>query len=303
MLNRAPNVYVPVEPEDNGIAIPAVLSLIVHVAILLFIVFSHRIPDLDKPEPIETTLITPEELAAFQSNIAANREAMAAQKNAQPVPIDPATTSETINSSQQNSSEDITARPVPTQPREISRPPTISSANNSAISPVEDSTTEPTPIEASNPFAEEIANNDPIDDNADDKSKADSKSTNQTPSDKTQSDFGAADNPYGQQPEANSADTEALKKQIKGNIKRSIVQGLKPPAKNSKNTVYSATATIYLGSSGELQSISIEPNNSSTPQAYIDSVKKAINSSHAKTSLFKEAASIGLNPVILNFKS
>ena len=285
MLNRAPNVYVPVEPEDNGIAIPAVLSLIVHVAILVFIVFSHRIPDLDKPKPIETTLITPEELAAVQSNIASNREAMAAQNNAQTGGANSAAS----GSTNQNTSRDISARPIPTQPRETSRFPSIFSS--------EDSTNEPTTTEATNPFSEEAPNNDPIEVNAD------NNSDNQNPVDQTQSDFGATDNPYAKQPGVDKAENEDLKKQLKNNIKNSIVQGLKPPVKNSKNTVYSATATIYIGSSGELENISIELNNSSTPQAYADSIKTAINNSHSNTSFFKEAASLGLNQVVLNFKS
>lgn len=77
MLNRAPNVYVPVEPVDNGIVLPAVLSLIVHGSILAFIIFSHQVPKLDDSQSIETTIITPEELASLQADIKANRETLA----------------------------------------------------------------------------------------------------------------------------------------------------------------------------------------------------------------------------------
>ena len=290
MLNRAPNVYIPIEPEDNGIAIPAVLSVIVHVAILAFIIFSHRIPDLEEPEPIETTLITPEELAAVQSNIAANREAMAAQKKVQSVEVDSAASeSSTVstNSNQQPIREDISARPIPTEPQETSSFPSILSS--------EDPTTEPT-TEATNPFSEEAPNNDPIEGNTDNHSE------DPKPVDNNKPGFAAEDNPYVKQPGVNKAENEALKKQLKNNIKISIVQGLKPPVKNSKNTVYSATVTIYLGASGELEDISVE-RSPSTPQAYVDSIKTAINNSHAKTSFFKEAASAGLNPIVLNFKS
>lgn len=78
MLKRAPSVYVPVEPEDDGIALPAILSLIVHGSILAFILFSHRVANIDTQPTIETSLITPQELASIQAGIAANREAAVA---------------------------------------------------------------------------------------------------------------------------------------------------------------------------------------------------------------------------------
>ena len=78
MLNRAPSVYVPVEPEDNGIALPAILSLIVHGSILAFIALSYQVPKIEDNQAIETTIITPEELASLQADIQANRETLAA---------------------------------------------------------------------------------------------------------------------------------------------------------------------------------------------------------------------------------
>lgn len=78
MLNRAPSVYVPVEPEDNGIALPAVLSLIVHGTILAFIALSYQAPKIEDNQAIETSIITPEELASLQADIQANRESLAA---------------------------------------------------------------------------------------------------------------------------------------------------------------------------------------------------------------------------------
>lgn len=78
MLNRAPSVYVPVEPEDNGIVLPAVLSLIVHGSILAFIALSYQVPKIEDNQAIETSIITPEELASLQADIQANRESLAA---------------------------------------------------------------------------------------------------------------------------------------------------------------------------------------------------------------------------------
>ncbi|PNK59886.1 hypothetical protein [Psychrobacter sp. FDAARGOS_221] len=86
MLNRAPNVYTPVEPEDNGVALPVVLSLVVHGAILAFIVLSHHIPKIKTPPAIETSIVTPEQLAQMQADISANREAMTSTAASQYTP-------------------------------------------------------------------------------------------------------------------------------------------------------------------------------------------------------------------------
>ncbi|WP_230657434.1 cell envelope integrity protein TolA [Psychrobacter sp. I-STPA10] len=70
-----PSVYVPVEPEDNGLGIPMVLSILIHAAIIGFVFFTHRVPKMDIPASIETSIVTPEELAAMQAGIKANRAA------------------------------------------------------------------------------------------------------------------------------------------------------------------------------------------------------------------------------------
>lgn len=70
-----PSVYIPVEPEGNGLGVPMVLSILIHAAIIGFVFFTHRVPKMDIPESIETSIVTPEELAAMQAGIKANREA------------------------------------------------------------------------------------------------------------------------------------------------------------------------------------------------------------------------------------
>lgn len=85
MLNRAPSVYVPVEPEDNGLALPAILSLIVHGSILAFIFFSYQVPKIEDNQAIETSIVTPEQLANLQADIRANRESIAAGE----IPVTP----------------------------------------------------------------------------------------------------------------------------------------------------------------------------------------------------------------------
>lgn len=259
MLNRAPNVYIPIEPEDNGIAIPAVLSVIVHVAILAFIIFSHRIPDLEEPEPIETTLITPEELAAVQSNIAANREAMAAQKKVQSVEVDSAASeSSTVstNSNQQPIREDISARPIPTEPQETSSFPSILSS--------EDPTTEPT-TEATNPFSEEAPNNDPIEGNADNHSE------DPKPVDKNKPGFAAEDNPYAK------SGANGLKngpKKSKGQIANDLLNYIKPRwSPDQKFVGTKITAYITVDENGNVLSVT---TNAKDPDLS-DSLIKAID--------------------------
>ena len=73
--SRIPSVYIPIEPEDNGLGIPMVLSILVHGLIIGFVFFTHRVPDINIPPSIETSIVTPEELAAIQAGIQANREA------------------------------------------------------------------------------------------------------------------------------------------------------------------------------------------------------------------------------------
>lgn len=160
MLNRAPSVYVPVEPEDNTLTLPIVLSVIVHVALLAFIIFSHRVPNLDDKQPIETSIVTPEELATLQAGIKANRETGSTQGGSNPPDISaysqPAPSNDNDNSaSRQTSSNqesvlsrglssvfgstpdsDITQAPVQdsvdNEPvfEEISRPDSLSESEN-----------------------------------------------------------------------------------------------------------------------------------------------------------------------------
>ncbi|WP_019673386.1 hypothetical protein [Psychrobacter lutiphocae] len=83
MLNRTPKIYTPVKPEDNGITLPVILSLMVHGAIIAFIVLSHHIPSIKTATPIETSIVTPQELAQMQADIVANRAAMTAASTSQ----------------------------------------------------------------------------------------------------------------------------------------------------------------------------------------------------------------------------
>ncbi|WP_227430478.1 cell envelope integrity protein TolA [Psychrobacter sp. I-STPA6b] len=97
--SRMPSVYVPVEPEGNGIGLPLLLSFLVHGLLIGFIFFTYQVPDIDVPPSIETSIITPEELAEIQANIAANRQAAQAS----------------VAQGQEDAQQDISQLPQPTQ--------------------------------------------------------------------------------------------------------------------------------------------------------------------------------------------
>lgn len=78
-MNQAPSVFVPTTPEGDGITVPTILSLLVHGLIVGFIIYTNQTPDLDVPTSIETTMVSPEQLAEIQGQILANREAAMAQ--------------------------------------------------------------------------------------------------------------------------------------------------------------------------------------------------------------------------------
>ncbi len=78
MLKHAPSVYIPHQPDDDDITLPTVLSLVVHSAIIGFIVYSHHVPKIETPPAIETSIVTPAELAAMKAAVLDNREALAA---------------------------------------------------------------------------------------------------------------------------------------------------------------------------------------------------------------------------------
>ena len=78
-MNNAPAVYVPTQPEGNGITMPMLLSLLAHVIVLGVLIYTYQMPTLEIAGSIETTMVTPGELAQIQGQILANRAAAAEQ--------------------------------------------------------------------------------------------------------------------------------------------------------------------------------------------------------------------------------
>lgn len=78
-MNNAPTVYVPTQPEGNGLTLPTLLSLLAHGIVLGILIYTYQQPELEIAGSIETTMVTPGELAEIQGQILANRAASAEQ--------------------------------------------------------------------------------------------------------------------------------------------------------------------------------------------------------------------------------
>ncbi|WP_296402387.1 cell envelope integrity protein TolA [Psychrobacter sp.] len=142
MLNRAPSVYVPVEPEDNGIAMPAILSLIVHGAVLALIYFTYQVPEIDN-KAIETTIITPEELASLEANIKAKRETIAAGGVPETPEISTETVPSTSNDSSSSADDSVFSRSLSSVFGRTPDRPEAASTNSIDNEPVYEQTIEP----------------------------------------------------------------------------------------------------------------------------------------------------------------
>ncbi|WP_435949024.1 cell envelope integrity protein TolA [Psychrobacter sp. DM8] len=79
-MNNAPAVFVPTEPESNGLTWPMFLSLLAHGVVLGLLIYNYQTPVIETAGSIETTMVSPEQLAQMQSEILANRAAASAQQ-------------------------------------------------------------------------------------------------------------------------------------------------------------------------------------------------------------------------------
>lgn len=74
-MNQAPVVYVPTEPEGNGLTLPTLLSVLAHGIVIGILIYTYQHMDVDTVGSIETTMVSPEQLAQMQGQILANRAA------------------------------------------------------------------------------------------------------------------------------------------------------------------------------------------------------------------------------------
>lgn len=75
MLSNAPAVYVPTQPEGNGLTLPTLLSLLAHGLIIGLLIYNYQNTEIETAGSIETVMVSPEQLAEMQGQILANRAA------------------------------------------------------------------------------------------------------------------------------------------------------------------------------------------------------------------------------------
>ncbi|WP_199506701.1 MULTISPECIES: energy transducer TonB [unclassified Psychrobacter] len=82
-MNTAPSVFVPVQPKGDGLSAPTLLSLLAHGVILGLLIYNYHADDLTPTGSLETTMVSPEQLAAIQGQVLANRAAAQAAASSQ----------------------------------------------------------------------------------------------------------------------------------------------------------------------------------------------------------------------------
>ncbi|WP_227523186.1 MULTISPECIES: cell envelope integrity protein TolA [Psychrobacter] len=124
-MNNAPAVYVPTQPEGNGLTLPTLLSLLAHGLVIGILIYTYQHTKTDTVESIETVMVSPEQLAEMQGQILANRAAaasaaMQADSGASSASNTPSSESFSDSTSQSNSqrvpvftrSDDPASRPM-----------------------------------------------------------------------------------------------------------------------------------------------------------------------------------------------
>ena len=79
-MHNAPAVYIPTEPESNGLTWPTLLSLLAHGLIIGLLVYNYQTTEVETAGSIETVMVSPEQLADMQGQILANQAAASAMQ-------------------------------------------------------------------------------------------------------------------------------------------------------------------------------------------------------------------------------
>lgn len=82
-MHNAPVVYVPTEPESNGLTLPMLLSLLAHGLVIGVLIYTYQHSEVETAGSIETVMVSPEQLAEMQGQILANRAAAASAMQAE----------------------------------------------------------------------------------------------------------------------------------------------------------------------------------------------------------------------------
>ncbi len=82
-MYNAPIVYVPTQPEGNGLTLPTLLSLLAHGLVIGILIYTYQHTEVEPTGSIETVMISPEQLAEMQGQVLANRAAAASAMQAE----------------------------------------------------------------------------------------------------------------------------------------------------------------------------------------------------------------------------
>lgn len=76
-MNNMPSVFVPTQPDSDGITLPTLLSILAHGVIFGFLIYTYHYAEIETVGTIETVMVSPEQLADMQGQILANQAAAA----------------------------------------------------------------------------------------------------------------------------------------------------------------------------------------------------------------------------------
>lgn len=139
-MKQAPSVFVPTRPEGDGLTVPVLLSVLAHGLLIGFVIFTHQPPELETAASIETTMVSPEQLAEMQAQILANRAAsggqssVSASEDAIVMPSSPDQSFNSNNSGSLNSSQGSSVNSAAT----TNRPAIFERSDSPADSQVDD---------------------------------------------------------------------------------------------------------------------------------------------------------------------
>ncbi|BBI68143.1 hypothetical protein PKHYL_23340 [Psychrobacter sp. KH172YL61] len=129
IMHNAPAVYVPTEPEGNGLTLPTLLSLLAHGLIIGILIYNYQTTEVETAGSIETVMVTPEQLAEMQGQILANRAAASAMQ------MDSSTSDSASSAQQETSSSSSSSAQNPSQPNS-QRVPVFTRSDEPASQPM-----------------------------------------------------------------------------------------------------------------------------------------------------------------------
>jgi len=106
-MHHAPAVYVPTQPEGNGLTMPTLLSLLAHGLVIGMLVYSYQNSEVEMAGSIETVMVSPEQLADMQGQILANRAAAQAASASTVTQANESDSNDTNQNSTQPSSQQV----------------------------------------------------------------------------------------------------------------------------------------------------------------------------------------------------